>query len=1043
MPVVDDPSFDECCLLIPASTLEDFPVKLSDDDARSLLAAWTVLWHPRLLAQTEQTPAWYRADSPPDPIGRRMIVVPEPSGPKVPDEYRQRAIADPDCQWITGRDRTEMVAAMGLQPCPDLFDDAQPTPISSGLSGGDAGQSNDSPSDSASAAAGEADNPAPAISTASSQPTQNQPAQIRQIGVQDFYAAGYASLQIQVMTRRLRYTSNLDEIHLQTCLINAAKAFVDGRAEAAIEAMHEVFDLLAEERDHYFTSDPHLVDLTLVTESTLTTFLDHWSQHGDQYAAAKPGDTGSDEGRVLSTPSNLLADAEALDALARRARDAGTDPSLAESASEFRRQLAAGQIGWAAGGPPSDLHLDTMTLVQAQDAVKSAFAQATEAVGAAPPVYGRLAGATPSDMTATIAGLGYRGIIPIDFAGGTGHGEEAKVILQTGGVEIEALTAKPIDAASDASFLGLGARMGEAIDSGEIATALLVHWPGQGCDSFHDLRRIGSWSVSLGRFWRLDRYFIDGEHPYHHGSVTATSADSANLLDNRVDAKLPDPISGISATFCGGITSERDATIAAMTTLVTGKPIAQDPIARDPITRDPIARDPITRDAVAAGKDSSGDDASTAFAGAVGAVPADAGPARLLINAHSIGLRGQVLMKTPIRSAPHVFAASTVSGGTAVTADVPACGFALLRPGNFSGKATARSWLRNKWLGNPTSIADGGRLQNEFLEATIHPDSGGISGVYSGAARGNRFSLRLAAVGVTSDQAEVAQGEQSAADVQPTMRCDRLRVVDSDMAKGVIEASGSIVDAAGQTVSTFRLEYTLLRGSRVIQVRGEVDPKVTWSDDPWRSYVAVRVAVSSDASICRVMLRDKVHRASGRRLVSPLGLLIDEADRQTMIGARGHAFHRRVDERFFDTLISVSGESNHSFALDYGFDVTNPVAVSKSMIAPPVEVGVDAGDKVADIGWIVHVSPKDLLLGSLDVFRQSDGKLAAMVRVIQTRPKSCKAKLRFFRDVESARVVSSPSDGDGDADSLKTNGDQVTLPMASHGVADVLVVFQD
>ena len=59
--------FDECSVLIPSATLEDFPMGGPDSDARSLLAGWTVLWHPLLLAQTEQMPTWYRADSPPTP----------------------------------------------------------------------------------------------------------------------------------------------------------------------------------------------------------------------------------------------------------------------------------------------------------------------------------------------------------------------------------------------------------------------------------------------------------------------------------------------------------------------------------------------------------------------------------------------------------------------------------------------------------------------------------------------------------------------------------------------------------------------------------------------------------------------------------------------------------------------------------------------------------------------------------------------------------------------------------------------------------------
>ena len=176
------PVFDECCVLIPVSTLEDFPSDLSDYDARSLLAAWTILWHPRLLAQTEQLPAWYRADSPPEPLGQRLFTVPNPSLSILPDGYQIRAEQAEKACWVTGDSREEMLGKLNLAPCPPLTDGS------------------------------------------------------RTVTQQDFFAAAYASLQVQVMTRRLRYTSNLDEIHLQNRLVAAAKSFIDGKADDCIAA---------------------------------------------------------------------------------------------------------------------------------------------------------------------------------------------------------------------------------------------------------------------------------------------------------------------------------------------------------------------------------------------------------------------------------------------------------------------------------------------------------------------------------------------------------------------------------------------------------------------------------------------------------------------------------------------------------------------------------------------------------------------------------------------------------------------------------------
>ena len=112
------PLFDECCVLIPASTLEDFPSDLSDCDARSLLAAWTILWHPSLLAECGQLPAWYRADSPPESIDQRLIAVPQPSLTRLPGGFASRAEKSPTCTWVSGASRAEMLAQLPLDKLP-------------------------------------------------------------------------------------------------------------------------------------------------------------------------------------------------------------------------------------------------------------------------------------------------------------------------------------------------------------------------------------------------------------------------------------------------------------------------------------------------------------------------------------------------------------------------------------------------------------------------------------------------------------------------------------------------------------------------------------------------------------------------------------------------------------------------------------------------------------------------------------------------------------------------------------------------------------
>ena len=973
------PVFDECCVLIPVSTLEDFPSDLSDYDARSLLAAWTVLWHPRLLAQTEQVPSWHRADAPPEPTGQHLFTVPNPSIDMLPDGYQTRAEQAEETCWVTGDSRDEMLQKLKLEPCQPLTDGS------------------------------------------------------RTVTEQDFFAAAYASLQIQVMTRRLRYTSNLDEIHLQNRLVTAAKAFIDGKAEESIAALHDVFDCLAEERDHYFSSDPHLVDLVLTSESTIEALLQLASQTTSKKAASDQEQ--ETEPQIKPAPCNILLDADICQTLTQ-----STDPRV----EMLKDLLKSGTLGWAGGGPPQGTCLDAMTLSQAESLFIDSYKQIEQAIGLAPPVYGRFAGTTPSDLTATLARIGYCGMIPIDFAGGRGFGDEAKVIMQSAAGDLEALTAKPIDAASDAAFLNLGAQLGEAIDSGEIATALLAHWPGKACDSFTDLQCIASWSLSLGKFWTLADYFREGEHPYHNGNLPASSPDAADWLSAVIADGTPKPIEAAAEKFRQRLIAEQSQLLVGMTRLTSGKTDTTD-------TESPTA----------------GIDLARAMGFTINEKTEDGDI--LLLNPHSNGLRTRVSTKgNPPPKAEHIFATSKEGKVTETTVDVPGCGFVLLRQSDFQNKSGdgIGARLRRSLLGGNKPIAEDRTLANEFMEIAISAENGGIAGVYSGGARGNRFSMRLVRCSpLPSDSRKSTPGEET------RMRCTGHRIINTNTATGTLETSGELIDSSSEaTLANFTLRYSLARGSRTLMVEGKIDVVHEVQGEPWENYYALRAAVADESSLCRSLIRDKVHRSSSRRLVSPLGVLLDEAERQTLICSNGTAFHRRVGNRFLDTLIAVPGDTEAAFSVSYGMDVPNPVNAARELLTGPEQIAVRGSENAATIGWLLHASPRDLLISQLKVDRSEDGRLYAVIRLVQTKPQQCKASLRFLRDVTAAYMITGsleesleeilaskqPSEnaespeakeenGEGHRSSnlspLTCKGDLVSLTMQSHASSEILVLF--
>ena len=85
----------------------------------------------------------------------------------------------------------------------------------------------------------------------------------------DFLALGYCYLQVELLTRQMRYASNLDEGRFRRHVVDGAKAATSGDATEAHRCLTVCFNLLGEERDHYYSVDAYLIDLTLVAETTV------------------------------------------------------------------------------------------------------------------------------------------------------------------------------------------------------------------------------------------------------------------------------------------------------------------------------------------------------------------------------------------------------------------------------------------------------------------------------------------------------------------------------------------------------------------------------------------------------------------------------------------------------------------------------------------------------------------------------------------------------------------------------------------------------
>jgi len=416
-------------LILPCTGWDDFPSHLGDEASAELLSAWTALWHPSILAATERLPGWHRADEPPDPasLDQELVLVPPPSRQRMPSDWcdRLRATAPnnpPPVETTSSRPDTieAMLRAAGLE--------------------------------------------APATSTGV---------------VADFLALGYAWLQVELLTRSMRYSSVLDEDTFRRAVVNAAQAAIASNHEAAESELARAYDLLADARHHVYSVDYYVVDVTLVADSTL----------GEPLCKKLKADGNT----------SVLITGEQIERLAKE---------YPETLAELKRAIGAGTASIVGGR-----FRPSATPFQSPEAVLAEIVRGQQAaqtcLGREYEIFGQFDASFNTLLPQVLKGLGYRGALHMAFDGGQLPRADQRKTNWGPSVwcSIEALSALPLDASRPETWLSLAEKVGDTIARDHVATVVLAGWPGAECEFAEDLRRCARFGTVLGKLVTLDEYF--------------------------------------------------------------------------------------------------------------------------------------------------------------------------------------------------------------------------------------------------------------------------------------------------------------------------------------------------------------------------------------------------------------------------------------------------------------------------------------------------------------------------------------------------------
>ncbi|HWB09414.1 MAG TPA: hypothetical protein VG826_09330 [Pirellulales bacterium] len=891
--------YAELAILLPCHSLEDFPVYQEGPEAEGLLAAWSALWHPALLASAQRLPTWYRADSPPDEVTERLFVIPSSSEPLLVAGWTSRAHDERSCVVRKTRSRDDILAAAlaGLPEAPRVE---------------------------------------PELAA-------------------DFLALGVCYLLVELLTRQMRYMSNIDEIHLRNQAVAAATAACEGRAVEAREKLRNCFEVLAEARERFYPVEAYLIDLVLVAPTTLGTSL---------------------RAELLDrVPKNLLIPAELVERLSQQ---------QPEILSTMRQALDDKNVSLV-GGEYIEDELPLLPVESIRRALERGLAVYQRVVGHRPVVFGRRRFGLSPLLPGLLSSAGFGGAL--HFTLDEGHFPQAGQCktrwedLDSG--SIDALSRLPLDASKAESVLSYSRKMGETMDRDHVATLVFAHWPGQTSPFFQDLRRMAAYAPALGKFVTLDVFFQNTDRP---GELTKFRADQyrAPYLRQAIIREEPNPLSRVTDRHIRRARRESAQAMAALADMLAGKPAAPRIELADVASELPQT---VVEEAAAALAEKLG---ATPL-GSAGAVEPPPAQGHLVLNALPFARREVLSLPGGNRvpaSGGAVVAAQSDGDTTHVAIDVPPMGFAWIPAGVALPPAEKR---RSKSADKELAI------NNEHVQIVVSRETGGIRSVYDASQRGNLLSQQLAfRLPPPKPKPGDVWRDPDADAGYSKMVAQEVEITASGPAYSEVTSRGELVDPEGKRIAGFVQRVGLGRGSRVALLDIELEIDLPPRADPWNSYYACRFAWGDESAELYRSVGLTLQVTDARNLEAPYFVEIRAAKARATILSGGWPYHRRIGTRMLDTLLVARGETRRRFRLGVGASLSHPAEHALTLLDKPTVVACSAPPK-APSGWLFHLDARNVVATHWEALDEGGQIAGFRARLWETEGRGGRVHFRLFR----------------------------------------------
>jgi hypothetical protein len=958
-------------LLSPYRLPTESTLYLGDEEVAAFLNGYSVLWHPAALAGAEGLPRIAVPYDHEQPAASHVYVIPDNPPLMLPDDWEQR-VREAGAIVVRATANREQTLRHLLEALAEALPPDDPGRVRLEL-----------PRDR----------------------------------VAPFFGLALGSLVLEALFEAMSHENVLAGPELWDDVSAAVAALGDADPDAVRVHLQSAADRQLAAREVVYPATVYAIDLLLLEEERSLT--PQPPLPGEERGSSVPPSPWP-AALALGEPLNVIACAGLLERMSKE---------QPERFAELREKVAA-DLAEVLGGPYREREDPFLPLESQMWNLLHGQAVYQELLGQEVRVFARKRFGFHHQLPLLLQSVGitHALLVPFDEAVVPSHRSVVVSWPSHDGKEVNCFTRVPQPADTPQTFFHLAHYLHETIMQDQSATLALLHRDRPASPFYQDWLELSRLAPVLGRWTTLSSFFNEVLTGDYTSAVSPDEMHGDYLVERttltgegeQAQRPTPIPVSGFATQVRGRRQIDAAWTFTAMLRALGGQ---VDPVnGRSFVEHLTALEDRFESDSCGAEEVTAAMVQSAASLGCrlvARGQPESRG--YLILNPCSFIRRLALELPGfsftgPVPVGGHVKACQIEGDLARLVIEVPALGFAWVAPsrtpvaGHAPGSPTPATRIR---------LADERCVRNEFFEAEIDQQTGGLRAVRDLRTRINRLGAMLVY------------------NPGSTMRATNIRVTSAGPALGEIVSEGTLSDEQGQVLATFRQRFRAWLARPLLEMRIELHPVKPPEGYPWHAYYAARFAWRDEGA---ALLRGAFASAtltSHNRPETPDFLEVRTGRQNTVIFPGGLPFHQRVGGRMLDVLLITEGETATTFDLGIGLDREQPTQTALGIASPVGVVLCEQGPPhVGATGWLFHLDASNLLLSTLRP--APDGAAGVVATLLETTGQGGQASFRCVRNPVRAFVQDLRGNAVLDA---STQDDAVLLEVAANDLLQLRVEF--